>query len=122
MAHEIFIPGFERNDERGLFLEIINSGEWKAVNWARMLPGASLGNHYHKKATMFFYLISGSAHVKTIDINSGERDEFELSGGQGVFFPPLESHIIIFSTESEVLMLKSLSFDPSDPDICHHPV
>ena len=122
MPHEICLPGFERNDDRGLFREITNSGEWRAVNWARMLPGSSLGNHYHKKATMFFYLISGSAHIKTVDINSGDRDEFELCGGQGVIFPPLESHIIVFDRESEVLMLKSESFDPANPDICHYTV
>ncbi|MCX5874540.1 MAG: cupin domain-containing protein [Deltaproteobacteria bacterium] len=122
MAHEIIPPGFERNDERGLFREIINSGDWKAINWAKMRPGAILGNHYHKKTVMFFYLINGSARIRTVDINTGQRDEFELKAGQGVFFQPMESHIISFVDESEVLMLKSLPFDPADPDIVHHPV
>ena len=122
MAHEIVLPGFERNDDRGLFREIINSGEWRAINWAKMLPGATLGNHYHKKTVMFFYLVNGSANVRTVNVNTGLRDEFELREGQGVFFHPFESHIITFVVESEVLMLKSLRFDPADPDIVHYPV
>jgi dTDP-4-dehydrorhamnose 3,5-epimerase-like enzyme len=122
MAHEIIPPGFERNDDRGLFREIINSGEWKAVNWAKMSPGATLGNHYHEKTVMFFYVMNGSAHIRTLDVGTGARDEFELKQGQGVFFKPMESHIISFTDESEVLMLKSQPFDPSDPDIVHYPV
>ncbi len=122
MEHKIIPPGFERTDERGLFREIINSGEWKAVNWARMNPGATLGNHYHEKTVMFFYLVNGSAYVRTVDVVTGSRDEFELNPGQGVFFQPMESHIISFTDESEVLMLKSKPFDPKDPDLVHYPV
>ena len=88
MAHVIVPPGFERNDERGLFCEIINSGDWRAVNWAKMCSGAILGNHYHKKTVMFFYLIKGSVHIKTINVNTGERDEFELKPGQGYSSSP----------------------------------
>ncbi|MGC8603456.1 MAG: hypothetical protein ACP5VS_07200, partial [Desulfomonilaceae bacterium] len=103
MTHKIILPGFERTDQRGLFREIINSGQWRAVNWAKMLPGSSLGNHYHKKTVLFFYLINGLAHVKTIDVNTGLKDEFRIKSGQGVFFKPFESHVIDFESESEVL-------------------
>ncbi|MFH0959096.1 MAG: cupin domain-containing protein [Pseudomonadota bacterium] len=122
MAHEIIPSGFERKDERGLFREIINHGEWKAVNWAKMNPGSTLGDHYHVKTIMFFYVINGSANVRIVNVNTGSRDEFQLKPGQGVFFHPMESHIISFAEESEVLMLKSEPFDPAAPDIVHYPV
>jgi len=122
MASEIIVPGFERNDERGLFREILNSGDWQAMNWARMKPGSTLGDHYHKKTTLFLYLVTGSAGIKTVHIVNGQREDFELKAGQGVLFKPLESHVIRFLEESEVIMLKSLKFDPADPDIYHHPV
>ncbi len=122
MNHELVKPGFERCDERGLFREILNSGNWEALNWARMNPGSVLGNHFHKKTIVFLYVVSGSATIRTVNVNSGERDEFTVPEGQGVMLRTFESHAIHFMEESQVIMLKSRKFDPSDPDTFHHTV
>ena len=122
MPHEILAPGFERNDERGLFREILNQGKWGSLITGRMNPGAVIGNHYHKKTLIFFHLSTGSTRIRTIQIGTGEKEDFLLRGGQGVMLPTNESHAIRFLEESEFLMLKSLKYDPSDPDTFDFPV
>jgi quercetin dioxygenase-like cupin family protein len=122
MPHEILAPAFERNDERGLFREILNQGKWEALITGRMNPGAVIGNHYHKKTHIFFHLSTGSTRIRTIQIGTGEMEDFLLRGGQGIMLPTNESHAIRFLEESEFLMLKSLKYDPSDPDTFDFPV
>lgn len=122
MTHEILKPGFERNDDRGIFREILNSGHWEAMNWALMNEGSVLGNHYHKKTIVFLYVVSGCARIRTVNINTEERDEFVVMEGQGVMLKTLESHAIHFVEQSQVIMLKSSRFDPNDPDTFHHTV
>lgn len=122
MSHQILEPGFERKDDRGWFREVLNTGHWEAMNWAQMNKGSVLGNHYHKKTVVFLYLVTGSANIRTVNINSGERDEFTVTTGHGVMLTTHESHAIHFMEDSQVVMLKSQRFDPDDPDTYHHTV
>jgi dTDP-4-dehydrorhamnose 3,5-epimerase-like enzyme len=122
MSHEILAPSFERTDSRGLFQEVLNDGRWEALLVGRMNPEAVLGNHYHKKTVIFFYLTGGSVHIKTVNVETGERDAFSLRSGQGVMLHTDESHSIRFLEESAFVMLKSLRYDPADPDTYEYPV
>ena len=122
MAHPILRPTFERRDERGLFSEIVNGFSFAAVSRGRMRAGAVMGNHFHKKTRIFFFLVSGSAAVRTVDVATGATDAFPLAEGEGVYLEPGESHSIRYETESEFLMLKSLAYDPTQPDTFPYPV
>jgi dTDP-4-dehydrorhamnose 3,5-epimerase-like enzyme len=122
MGHEIITPSFERNDRRGLFQEVLNDGRWESLIAGRMNPGAVLGNHYHKKTVIFFYLTRGAVRIKTVHVRTNEIDVFSLQSGQGVLLHTDESHIIRFLEESEFVMLKSLRYDPADPDTYEFPV
>jgi dTDP-4-dehydrorhamnose 3,5-epimerase-like enzyme len=122
MGHEIITPSFERADERGLFQEVLNDGQWESLIAGRMNAGAALGNHYHKKTVIFFYLTRGSARIKTVHVHTDERDVFSLESGQGVMLRTDESHIIRFLEESEFVMLKSLRYNSADPDTYEFPV
>jgi hypothetical protein len=122
MPHEILKPTFERNDARGQFQEVLTSGTWESLIRGRMKAGAAIGDHYHEKTTIFFYLSSGSARVRTIHVETGRRDDFSLAGGQGVMLSVKESHLIRFLEESEFIMLKSLRYNPADPDTFSFPV
>jgi len=116
MGHEILTPGFVRTDERGLFQEVLNDGHWESLIMGKMNPDALLGNHYHKKTLIFFYVSRGSARIKTVDVRTNERDEFLLREQQGVLLGANVSHVIRFLEESEFVMLKSLRYNPEDPD------
>ena len=75
-----------------------------------------MGNHYHRKTRVFFFLQSGAAEVRTVHAETGARDAFALEAGQGVVLEPGESHAIRFTADSDWLMLKSQAYDPADPD------
>lgn len=122
MGHEILKPTFERTDSRGLFQEVLNDGQWEALITGRMNPEAVMGNHYHKETVIFFYLTSGSVRIKTVNVVTGETDAFSLHGGQGVMLRTDESHSIRFLEETAFIMLKSLRYDPADPDTYEYPV
>ena len=116
MPHEILTPAFSRRDERGSFTEIMTGFPSKALLAGRMNAGAVMGNHYHRRTRVFFFLQSGSVQVRTLHAETRGRDAFALIAGQGVLLEPNESHAILFTEDSEWLMLKSEAHDPGDPD------
>jgi quercetin dioxygenase-like cupin family protein len=122
VPHEILRHAFERRDERGLFQEIVNGPSFAAVSRGQMAAGAVMGNHFHKKTRVFFFLVSGRAAIKTVNVETGVTDAFRLSAGEGVYLETGESHAIRYETESEFVMLKSLPYDPKEPDTYSFPV
>ncbi len=122
MSHEILKPSFERNDNRGHFQEVLNDGHWENLIRGTMKADAVMGNHYHKKTLIFFYISRGSAIIKTVNVENGERDEFRLETSQGVILETHESHAIKFLEESDFIMLKSLRYDAADSDTFSFPV
>ena len=122
MAHEIVGPRFERKDDRGVFREILAGFPAGTVVCGDMSAGAVMGNHYHRRTRVFFYLLSGRARVRTVNVETGATDELLLDENRGVFLEPGESHAIRFLVDSRFLMLKSEPYDPADPDTFEHPV
>jgi dTDP-4-dehydrorhamnose 3,5-epimerase-like enzyme len=122
VAHQILGPRFERRDSRGIFREILAGFPAGTVVCGQMGAGSVMGNHYHRRTRVFFYLLSGKAGVRTVDIETGASDRFLLAENQGVLLEPGESHAIRFLVDSDFLMLKSLPYDAQDPDTFAHPV
>ena len=121
-ASRIVTAGFERNDERGVFREVLNGFEARSFVCGEMKEGAILGNHYHKRTRVFFYLTRGAAQVATLNVETGKKDSFGLKENQGCFFDVNESHAVRFIENGEFVMLKSLAYDPADPDTFPRPV
>ena len=118
--YTILAPSFIRQDDRGIFTEVINSGHWESLVTGQMKAGAVLGNHYHKETAVFFFLTSGSVRIKTVHVETGAQDEIQLEAEQGVMLVPYESHAIHFEQLSTFIMLKSLHYDPAQPDTYPH--
>jgi quercetin dioxygenase-like cupin family protein len=118
----IVTPGFERKDGRGVFREVLNGFEARTLITGEMTRGAVLGNHFHKRTRVFFYLTRGSARVTTVHVETGERDSFALERDQGCFFEVNESHAVRFLEDGEFLMAKSLPYDRADPDTFSYPI
>jgi dTDP-4-dehydrorhamnose 3,5-epimerase-like enzyme len=116
MGLSIVEPIYTRQDERGLFQEVIRGKAWRTVIVGHMRSGSEMGHHYHRKTQVYFHITSGAAKVSTEDVETGDRDQLELSSGQGVLLEPKQSHVIRFTCESDFLMLKSLGYDPENPD------
>ena len=122
MLTEIISPSFKRCDERGTFLEVLNGGHWEALIFGQMHDGAVLGNHYHRKTQVFFFLSKGSARIDTVHVETGERKRLSLEANQGIIFRTNEAHAIRFLEESEFIMLKSVCYNPAHPDTFSHPL
>jgi mannose-6-phosphate isomerase-like protein (cupin superfamily) len=122
MTHEIIKPNFTREDERGTLRELLNGGEWRSVIQGEMKVGAVMGNHYHQNTLVFFFLLSGAADIVTEHTESKERDSFSLGAMEGVMLKTGESHAITFREQGQYLLLKSLPYDPANPDTFHYPV
>jgi dTDP-4-dehydrorhamnose 3,5-epimerase-like enzyme len=122
MSHQLFAPEYERKDERGLFQEVLTKGQWESLIRGSMRKGAVIGNHYHKITTIFLFLAAGSVNIRTVNVETGERDQFLLEGGRGTYLVPNESHAIEFLEDSEIIMLKTHRYDPESPDTFEYPV
>ena len=118
----VLAPGFRRVDQRGTFVEILNDGRWESVISGEMRTGAVLGNHYHKRTRIFFYLLEGAAAVKVVHVRTGRRKRASLRAQQGIILEVNESHSIRFVKRSVFLMLKSVRYDPARPDTYMFPV
>jgi len=119
---EILKPSFRRTDERGTFLEVLNNGHWESLIYGQMHRGAVIGNHYHRKTEIFFFLTKGSARIDIIHVEQGKRRRLSLQANHGVLLKTFESHAVRFLEESEFIMLKSLRYDPDEPDTFQYPV
>lgn len=122
ITKEVLLPTFKRADDRGTFTEVLNGGRWEALIFGQMHSGAVMGNHYHRKTEVFLFLTKGSARIDTIQVETGERQRLLLLAEQGVVLKTNESHAIRFLDESEFIMLKSVRYDPADPDTFPYPV
>ena len=87
--HQILKPSFNRVDERGTFTEVLNSGHWEALTHGSMKTDAVMGNHYHKKTDVFFFLTRGRARISTVHVETGEEDQFTLAMDEGVILGSL---------------------------------
>ena len=70
MPHQVLSPRFERRDDRGVFREILSGFPAGTVVCGRMNAGAVMGNHYHRRTRVFFYLFAGEADVTNTGANA----------------------------------------------------
>jgi mannose-6-phosphate isomerase-like protein (cupin superfamily) len=122
MANPVEKAAFERRDERGTLMEVRNRGPWEAVLTGVMKAGAVMGNHYHRRTRVYFFLIAGRALVDVVRVPDGKVESLALPAGHGVLLDPFESHAIRFQEESRYILLKDTPYDPKDPDTFSHPI
>jgi dTDP-4-dehydrorhamnose 3,5-epimerase-like enzyme len=109
-------PTSERQDVRGSFIEVVNSGPWETVITGSMREGSVLGNHYHRRTRMYFFLVHGAAEVAVVSVASGARDSCALDAQEGIYLEVGQAHAIRFTEESAFLLLKSRAYREDDPD------
>ena len=110
------LPNFIRKDERGLFVEALNGIVWKNISYGIMKKGSVMGNHYHKKTSVYFFIIKGSVRIDSVDIHAKEVQAITLQENEGVIFFPNHSHAITFTQDSIFIMGKSEKYDQNNPD------
>lgn len=110
-----------KTDERGTFTEIgrIAGGHWQ-VSTVSVAPGATRGNHFHRRLIENFTVLSGTVKVDygrawlPNDLGSSVL----LSDGQTVTFPVgwWHSFTNVGSTDAQISIVSNRWFDLSAPD------
>jgi len=107
---------YKRKDKRGLFVEVMNGVSWKTVSFGEMKKGAVMGNHFHKKTRILFFMIKGEALVKEVHVKTNVRDSFSLGSQEGYIIEKNILHSIQFKKKSLFLIAKSNPYIPESPD------
>lgn len=111
-------------DSRGWFLKAITGLEKGLPNHTgevyivSSINGAPRGGHYHKRATEWFTLLTGSARLELKDIRTNEVKSIELNVTQPVTIvvPPYIAHRFDAIDNNSFLLLAYIDvhYDPDD--------
>ena len=77
------------------------------------------GGHFHERKVEHFYVICGRLRVRLVDLDTEERSEVELKGGQIVTIYPKCAHRFEAEEDAQVIEYTESPYDPSD-DLPYH--
>ena len=97
-------PTFE--DARGSIYDVLEGDRIKHVGILLSEAKSIRGNHYHKKATQWTYVVDGKIiiYIKQLDENSRIK-KIEMNPGDIVELPPMTIHAIEALERSTLLVL-----------------
>ncbi|WP_175653711.1 UDP-2-acetamido-2,6-beta-L-arabino-hexul-4-ose reductase [Pseudomonas sp. Marseille-P9899] len=107
-------------DERGVFVEMLKTGDSGQFSYFTAHPGVTRGGHYHHTKTEKFLVIKGTANFRFRHMVSGEFYELQTSGETPVIVEtvPGWTHDItnIGDTEMVVMLWANEVFNRELPD------
>lgn len=113
-------------DPRGVFVEMLKTGDSGQFSYFTAFPGITRGGHYHHSKTEKFLVIKGKALFRFRDIVSGEFYELSTNGEipQIVETVPGWTHDItnVGQDEMIVMLWANEIFDREKPDTYARPV
>src|SRR5438094_819823 len=95
-ATGVIRPTYRRDDARGTFVEALNGSSWACLIHGRMHAGSIMGNHYHARTRVFFYLIDGRAEIVSLARATGARSTCTIGGEEGLVLEVDVAHAIRF--------------------------
>lgn len=104
------------NDERGFLFEIIPN-KIRQVNFLFSKSKTIRGNHFHKKLTETFFVLSGKFILDLIDLKSNKSSSHEINEGEYFEIPTYVNHTLKFICDTKMIVCYSDEFDPKNPDI-----
>lgn len=105
-------------DNRGTLVEAFKLPSDGQIFYVYLNPGETRGNHYHKRKTESFVVVSGVAEIQSKDRDSGNVMKVELSSvsPMSVTIPPNSTHNISSEDGAVFLVWCDEQLDESDPD------
>ncbi len=98
---------YRHEDKRRTLIQLFTA-EIKQVNLYKVKKGSTLGEHYHKRTTEYFYVIHG-----TLIYN----DSRLVETGDLFVVNPQESHKIEAIADTELMTFLTVPFDEESPDL-----
>jgi len=114
---KILPPYKSFKDKRGSFTGIVNFGEWHELNFVETFSGETRGNHYHKRISELFFIISGEVEVSISSLDGKSVGVYSFKKGDAFIVEPLEVHKFTSRTASEWINVLSEKIDSGSPDI-----
>lgn len=113
-------------DVRGVFVEMLKTGDSGQFSYFTAAPGVTRGGHYHHTKTEKFLVIAGAARFRFKQMHTGETHELCVTGERAevVETVPGWSHDItnVGSATLVVMLWANEVFDPARPDTISHPL
>ncbi len=98
-------------DERGEIWDILEGAEVRHAGYVVSRQGAVRGNHYHKKATQYTYVLHGKVEWITRDMRDPSaqvRSEILAAGDLAITAPEV-AHVMIALEDTEFLDMTDVS-------------
>lgn len=109
-----------KEDERGKSTSLFDMGAAGEVIYASIHPGKIRGNHYHKFKKELFCVIEGLAKFKMKNVETGERQEYDVSGDklQIIEIFPLWTHSVENEGNTDVKFIEwaNMPYNQNSPD------
>jgi UDP-2-acetamido-2,6-beta-L-arabino-hexul-4-ose reductase len=109
-----------REDQRGVFAEMLRTPDAGQVSFFTAHPGVTRGGHYHHTKTEKFLVLKGKARFGFRHVITGERHDLVVQGEESrvVETVPGWAHDVtnVGDDEMIVLLWANEAFDPERPD------
>ena len=120
----------KNSDERGFLIEFLR-GDENILNFVGQIyvssfePFTKRGDHFHKRRTEIFSVIKGKLVLHTFELESGLKEEIELSSEsdkfQKIMIPPMTVHTFVNGDKNSLLLsYTDLIYDKSNTDTFNH--
>jgi oxalate decarboxylase/phosphoglucose isomerase-like protein (cupin superfamily) len=97
-------------DDRGTIMDLLNHVNIRHIGFISSKAGAVRGNHFHKEASQYTYIISGKMEITSRDPD-GEPESIVISKGDLFLDPPLTEHAMRFIEDTEILVFTTIPRD-----------
>jgi quercetin dioxygenase-like cupin family protein len=98
-------------DQRGTIADLVEGKKLQHVGLIVSRKGAVRGNHYHKKATQYAYILRGKVayYRKDLRVKAAGVEKFILGPGSLMIEPPRVVHAIVALEDTEFLDMTDVS-------------
>ena len=108
MLYQQLNPDFKFTDDRGTLTQLVHTG-YTQINVITSKAGTLRGQHYHKRSTEAFYVISG-----TVDVTLSREDKAEnVTFHSGDFFQimPYTMHSMFYPEDTILIALYDIPIE-----------
>jgi UDP-2-acetamido-2,6-beta-L-arabino-hexul-4-ose reductase len=114
------VKSVPKSDERGNLVEAVKEKTGGQMFYSYTKPRKIRGNHYHRRKIERFFVVEGTASIKSRRIGSDQIIEYRLDGDEPSYvdIPVFYTHNITNIGETDLLTLfwTNELFDEADPD------
>jgi dTDP-4-dehydrorhamnose reductase len=110
-------PYFYFEDQRGKILGLLQTGNWKEINYIESQKKCIRGNHYHKRTKEAFFIIDGKIKVILKDLKNNKTKIFYVQKGDIFIVNKYVLHTFEIIKNASWINMLSKPMNENDKDI-----